>query len=187
LGVHRWEGWQDEFDTAVTTPVDVKDSVKVTDYLANCIHEIDKVCLSGSFMKLFDISSTAVVNLKDVEGIPIRILTQGHDYIMVRCMQSKKGLDGSIQQSFTKESDLLCVLCCEGPINQPIYYNAQHIGSKMQLMNSSIQSVDLAFMDKWNEPLTGMVDFIAEITVDFLRLNPPPDKLSIREVKHMLT
>jgi hypothetical protein len=125
----------------------------VADYLANysngqgVLHltirdaGYDEFRISGSFLKLFDLNPSDVIIMRHDETIPIRLVTEGHDYFTVRCLESKKGLDGTIAGTFCKPSDVLSIIPCNGIPSQLLSFNSQHVGSKMQLMNSSIQSI----------------------------------------------
>ena len=85
-----------------------------------------------------------------------------------------------------RETDIICVIPCSGGLDENIYYQAQHTGSKLQLKNTSLDNVDLMFYDKWGDPLYGMIDFMVELTVDFVKLGSLEQKPTSVDVKNML-
>ena len=91
-----------------------------------------------------------------------------HDYIYLRCAQSKNEWSCVKEVSQLNISDLLAVVPCN--YGCFIYYEKANTGGKNVLSCSSVDMIDLVFTDKWGYPFAGMMDFLVELTIDFVRL-----------------
>ena len=110
----------------------------------------------------------------------------GHDYILIRCLQSRSEIEAMKPTQFAEGSDLLCIVPCQGNFNDYIYYQTNHVGSKLFINQSSVDTIDLAFCNKWGQPLVGLKDFMVELTVDFIKLNTVNRKLTTDDVRNMM-
>lgn len=187
-------------DPATDYPI-IFGNLSTVEYLANysmgeCFLELSdgynpqavttKVEIKGSFLKILGISPNDQISLRLDERVPVSISTRGHDYIQLRCLQSKNAIDGTMQQTTPRETDLICIIPCRGGLDENIYYHAQHTGSKLHMKNTSLDNVDLMFYDKWGAPLYGMIDFLVELTVDFVKLGSLESKVNATDVRNML-
>ena len=51
------------------------------------------------------------------------------------------------------------------------------------LASTCVDTLDLVFTGKWGYPLTGMTDFLVELTIDFVRLGVKDYKISLNDIK----
>ena len=107
-----------------------------------------------------------------------------HDYIYVRCSQSKNEWSCVQEGSQLNMSDLLAVVPCN--YGKFIYYEKYNTGGKNVLASSSVDTIDLVFTDKWGNVLYGMTDFLVEVTIDFVRLGVKEYKISLSDIKNVL-
>ena len=142
---------------------------------------------TGSFLKLLNLSPSkpySLVGGNTQNLIPINLGLMNHDYIYVRCSQSKNEWSCLQEGSQLNMSDLLAVVPCN--YGKFIYYEKYNTGGKNVLACSSMDTIDLVFTDKWGNVLYGMTDFLAEITIDFVRLGVKEYKISLSDIKNVL-
>ena len=82
-------------------------------------------------------------------------------------------------------SNILAMVPCPGTLADQIHYEAHHTGSKLQLNNTSIDSIELTFVDKWGDLLVGLKDFVIELTADFVKLGSLYPNQTAMDVRQM--
>ena len=125
----------------------------------------------------------------DANAKKVKIMYKGNDYIFLRCSQVKSEVECVLPSALSNKSDMLAIIPCPGDQGEMIYYEARHVGSKLALNNSSIDNIELSFVDKWGQPLFGIRDFIVELTADFVKLGPlqqQPTGQNIRDMYMMI-
>ena len=73
------------------------------------------------------------------------------------------------------------MVACEGGKEDSIFYEAKHSGSKLQLLDTSMDSVDLAFQDKWNQPPGGYQGFHGGTDCGFPETRPTSEQVVHKE------
>ena len=142
---------------------------------------VSTVTISGSALKILDLSPTTGVTFDTAYLHPIRIMTKGHDYIVLRTNQCKNTIDNMRPGTSADYSNVLTVIPCEG--TQYINYYAYTVGSKILLNDRNLEDIELYFEDKWGLPLYGIRDFYLELTLDFVNLKamiPQPNMMALK-------
>jgi hypothetical protein len=149
------------------------------------LNPVTRVMLSGSFLTMLDFhprdSITMICGGGIVNG---RLMWSGHDYFYLRCLQVRGEIEMMLPNEFSQYSSLIGVIPCKGPLSENIYYESPHVGSKLQLNNSSIDTVELQFIDKWGQPLYGISDYMIELTADFVKLGNLNQPTTMRDIKN---
>jgi hypothetical protein len=97
----------------------------------------------------------------------------------------KSVIEATDKTSSCKASNILCIIPCEGSQKDTIYYESKHVGSKMTMTNSSVDSIELYFTDKWGQALYGMTDFMVELTFDFVKFGNFIPNITAKDIKNM--
>ena len=159
------------------------------------INPVVEVRLSGNFLTFFDYSPKDVLVLKteipvnpdvpNIHAIPVKIMWKGHDYFFIRCNQVRGEIEMVTPNEFSQYSNVLAVVPCDGPVANYIYYEVQHVGSKLQVANSSIDCLDISFLDKWGQPLYGIQEYLLELTADFVKLGNLNPDTTMQDIRRM--
>ena len=142
---------------------------------------VETVTISGTALKLLDIGPNTSVTFDTGYLHPIRIMSKGHDYIVLRSNQCRNTIDNVKPGTAADYSNVLSVVPCEG--TQYINYYAYTVGSKILLNDRNLEDIELYFEDKWGLPLYGMRDFYVELTLDFVNLKAMIPQANMMDLK----
>jgi hypothetical protein len=149
--------------------------------LQNVDASVASVTLSGSALRILDMSPNIAVTFQTGYTHPIRVMNKGHDYIVIRSNQCKNTIDNMKPGSSADYSNVLTVVPCEG--TQYINYYAYTTGSKILLNDRNLEDIELYFEDKWGLPLYGIRDFYVELSIDFVNLKAMIPQTNMMELK----
>jgi hypothetical protein len=142
---------------------------------------VTSVTLSGTALRTLDMSPYTAVTFEQGYLHPIRIMSKGHDYIVLRTNQCKNTIDNMKPNASADYSNVLTVIPCAG--TQYINYYAYTVGSKILLNDRNLEDIELYFEDKWGIPLYGIQDFYIELSIDFVNLKAMIPQSNMMDLK----
>ena len=159
--------------------------IKIPDATNNSGIIVQSVSFTGSFLTLLNLLPSQIYTLTaNGDSLFVNMNGLNHDYLYLRCAQSKNEWSCIKDGSQLNMSDLLAVIPCH--YGDFIYYEKNHVGGKNVLASTCVDTLDLVFTDKWGYPLAGMTDFLVELTIDFVCLGVKDYKISLDDIKKMM-
>jgi hypothetical protein len=151
---------------------------------------VKSVTISGTALRLldldpfkgitFNVNATNNTSTFTSSPIPVRLMSQT-EYIYVQ--QCRNEMDSARSGQDVMFSDLLAVV---PTFENTVRYDAFHPGSKLLMNGRSFDSFDLLFFDKWGVPLTGLLSFMMELSIEFMEADELLQGKTMHDVKTMV-
>jgi hypothetical protein len=171
----------------LTTFTNGQTFLKLTTYTDKLIDgkTIREIGLTGSFMKLLNCYPKQFLSFSPSLTKTIQLNWNGHDFILLRCMETRDNLDATNSNKWGPPSNILTLIPTPGKLGTFLTYDRSHTGSLSSVGLNNISSLTFNFEDRWGDPAYGIVDFAMEITIDFVKLGNLIQDMSMQDVKRM--
>jgi hypothetical protein len=163
------------FYTNLTAANTVLDMAYLDEALRACIFRRDISCqllssqvaisMTGDFVQLFGLDPTKTHTVSPNNPLTIRIPMHGHDYVVLSS-NLVFGAVSTMNGDSLAGSDFLCVVPTPHNPGFMEYFNNPSIGGKVELGNSTLDSITLEFSDRYGQPLYSLEDFVVTLIID---------------------